>query len=201
MKHKDTSRKRIYSLNSGFSLMEGVVAAAVSLIVIVGILQLLIHCSVLAEQSGNMTFATSEAQDKLEEIRDHSYRNIVVDYTSGCVCADGVDNDLDGETDHPDDTQCSSQGDTDESDEATSATGLCAGTFNLSQVTGQGAIYINTSNPDLLEVEVVISWQDKYGRIIGEDTDLDGTLDTGEDQDSNNRLSSPVTLTTLIAER
>ena len=74
-------------------------------------------------------------------------------------------------------------------------------TFSLSQLTGTGVIYIDSSNADLLEVEIVVSWQNKYGRIIGEDIDLDGALDSGEDVDGNNKLSSIATLVSLIAAR
>src|SRR3990167_4005487 len=58
-------------------------------------------------------------------------------------------------------------------------------TFNLTNLTGKGKIYIDNSNPSLLTLKVVIAWQNKYNRIVGEDLDLDGTLDGGEDTDSD----------------
>lgn len=74
-------------------------------------------------------------------------------------------------------------------------------TFDLSQLTGKGIIYIDSSNASLLEIKVVACWQDKYDRIVGEDLDLDGVLDTGEDADGNGEISSPATLITKIASR
>ena len=53
---------------------------------------------------------------------------------------------------------------------------------------------------DLLRVEVVISF--KAGRrIIGEDINFNGILDVDEDQDSDNKISSPVSLYTLVLKQ
>jgi len=73
--------------------------------------------------------------------------------------------------------------------------------FNLTQLNGVGRIYIDNTNPQLKRIEIVLSWRTKNNRIIGEDTNLNGALDSGEDTNSNNRLDSPTTLVTLIAER
>ncbi|MDP8264832.1 MAG: type II secretion system protein [Candidatus Aceula lacicola] len=74
-------------------------------------------------------------------------------------------------------------------------------TFFLSQVNGTGVIYIDSSNAQLLEIKVVVSWEDKYDRIIGEDIDLDGILDTGEDSNLNGELDSIVNLVMLFAQK
>ncbi len=74
-------------------------------------------------------------------------------------------------------------------------------TFALTNPTGMGKIYINSADPDLLTLQVVVSWQDKYNRIIGEDTDLDGVLDGGEDINGNTQLDSPVSLMSMITRR
>ncbi|MCK5214979.1 MAG: prepilin-type N-terminal cleavage/methylation domain-containing protein [Candidatus Omnitrophica bacterium] len=79
--------------------------------------------------------------------------------------------------------------------------GAVGNTFNLTRLTGAGAIYIDSSNADLLIIKVVVCWQDKYERIIGEDADLDGVLDVGEDQDSNGEISSPITVVSMITKR
>ena len=48
--------------------------------------------------------------------------------------------------------------------------GSIGNSFSLSQITGRGCIYIDESNPDLLEIEVVISWRrGRVGDITGED--------------------------------
>lgn len=73
--------------------------------------------------------------------------------------------------------------------------------FELAQLNGEGAIYIDDTNPALLAIEIVVSWQEKGNRIIGEDGNLNGVLDSGEDGNGNGRLDSPVVLVSLIAER
>ena len=56
----------------------------------------------------------------------------------------------------------------------------------------------NTAYNGLLRVRVVAFFRSR-GRLIGEDTDLDGAMDIGEDANNNNRLDSPVEIVTLIA--
>lgn len=73
--------------------------------------------------------------------------------------------------------------------------------FSLTQLTGTGVIYIDSISPLLLEIEIVINWQEKGNRIIGEDTNLNGSLDVGEDTNGNGKLDSPLSLVTLIARR
>ena len=58
-------------------------------------------------------------------------------------------------------------------------------TFAAAGLTGMGVTYVDNSNPDLLGVTVVFCWREKSGRVIGEDQNLNGVLDVGED------LSSP----------
>ncbi|MBF0384648.1 MAG: type II secretion system protein [Candidatus Omnitrophica bacterium] len=73
--------------------------------------------------------------------------------------------------------------------------------FDLSGLTGKGAIYVDSSNPDLLEVEIVACWRDKYGRIVGEDTNLNGILEVGEDLNSDGKITSIVQVKGMIARR
>jgi hypothetical protein len=75
-------------------------------------------------------------------------------------------------------------------------------------LTGEGVIYLYTDHSsrtyvdaEMIEVVVSVSWQDRNGRIMGEDLDLDGTLDGGEDTNSDGELSSPVSLRTFITRR
>ena len=65
----------------------------------------------------------------------------------------------------------------------------------------EGIVEINTNNPNLLTVTITVCWRQKGGRIFGEDTNLNGALDTGEDTNGNNVLDSPAQLVTLIASR
>ena len=74
-------------------------------------------------------------------------------------------------------------------------------TFNLTSPTGEAIIYLNTSTANLLQVQIVASWQNKYGRVVGEDKNINGVLDNGEDENNNGQLDSPLMVTTNIAKR
>ena len=69
------------------------------------------------------------------------------------------------------------------------------------QPTGKGVIYIDSTNPNLLQVKISVSWRDNNGRIVGDDLDLDGDLDSGEDSDGNLQLDSVATIISLVARR
>ena len=75
--------------------------------------------------------------------------------------------------------------------------------FALTQLTGWGFIEVTSVQAgELLEVEIAIGWEDKYNRIIGEDADLNGNFVVGsEDTDGNGRMSSIVTLVSMLADR
>ena len=156
-----TTRDRA-SNTKGFSLAELLVTVGILVTVIVILLQLFIYNSVLAELSGNMGYALSDAQSKLEEIRNSDYSVITTNYASG---------------------------------------GTPGNTFTLSQGQGRGVIYIDSSNSSLLKVTVVICWRNKDGRVIGEDTDLDGVLDAGEDLDGDGQISSKARFIMRVAKR
>ena len=146
----------------GFSLAELLVTVGILVTVIVILLQLFIYNSVLAELSGNIGYVLSDAQTKLEEIKNSDYSLITTNYASG---------------------------------------GTPGNTFNLSQGQGKGVIYIDSSNASLLQVTVVICWRNKDGRVIGEDTNLNGTLDAGEDLNGNGTIDSKATFILKIAKR
>lgn len=74
-------------------------------------------------------------------------------------------------------------------------------TDGLRDSDSEGIVEVDSSNPDLLVVTVTICWRQKGGRIIGEDSNLNGNLDTGEDVNGNNQLDSPAQLVTLMARR
>ena len=71
-------------------------------------------------------------------------------------------------------------------------------TFTTNDLTGIGITTIDNSNPDVLIVTLSFSWRQGNGRIIGEDTDLDGQLDFGEDTNGNGELDSPVKISTSV---
>lgn len=64
----------------------------------------------------------------------------------------------------------------------------------------RGVIYVNNANPDFLEVTVVICWR-QGNRVIGEDINLNGTLDAGEDLNGNGIIDSPVKFVTRVVNR
>lgn len=82
--------------------------------------------------------------------------------------------------------------------------GTPGNTFNVSIGTGmgKGVIYLDSSNADLLQITVVVCWKNNRDeRIVGEDLDLDGTLDAGEDTSGDGQFTSPVKIISLIAEK
>jgi Tfp pilus assembly protein PilV len=64
-----------------------------------------------------------------------------------------------------------------------------------------GVSYVDSSVSDLYEITVSVCWRQKSGRVIGEDLDLDGVLDAGEDVNGNGMIDSPVQLITLIFDK
>ena len=74
-------------------------------------------------------------------------------------------------------------------------------TFSINEPKGIGLITVNDQNPQLLTVTVKCFWKQAKGRLIGEDKNLNGMLDEGEDTNKNNELDSPVTLVTYVYNR
>lgn len=144
----------------GFTLMELMIAAAVLIAVLVGLLAAFIGCFALNETSRNLTIAINGCQRKLEEIHDESFGQIFASY-------DG-------------------------------ATFEVAG---LRDADSEGVVEVDNTDPDLLVISVTVCWRQKGGRIFGEDSDLDGVLDAGEDDNGNGQLDSPAQLVTLMARR
>ncbi len=71
-------------------------------------------------------------------------------------------------------------------------------TFATSGLTGIGVSYVDDTNPSLLTVTITFCWKQPNGRIVGEDTNLNGVLDTGEDKNSNSILDSPAQIVTKV---
>lgn len=140
----------------GFTLVEVVLAAGILAFIIVAMVKVFIYTSMQAELAGSKTLAALAAQNKLEEIRNHEYDDIVTDYNGSIFDPAGLD--------------------------------------------GKGKVYV-TGTAELLQIETVVCWRDKHNRVIGEDKDLDGALDAGEDADGNSRISSPVTIVTGLTRR
>ncbi|MCB9757180.1 MAG: hypothetical protein H6753_01995 [Candidatus Omnitrophica bacterium] len=73
--------------------------------------------------------------------------------------------------------------------------------FTVTGFTGQGISYVTVLNAKNTEVVVSVSWRQKNGRVYGEDKNLNGVIDNGEDVNSDGRLNSPVDIVTRIFKR
>ena len=73
-------------------------------------------------------------------------------------------------------------------------------TFTAANLNGIGVSYVDDANPILLKVTVTFCWKQGNGRVLGEDKNLNGQLNTGEDQNGNGLLDSPAQLVSYIAQ-
>ncbi len=73
--------------------------------------------------------------------------------------------------------------------------------FDIPGLDAKGVSYIDDSTPDLLKVDVCVSWRTTNGRVFGQDKNVNGQIDTGEDTDNNGMLDAPVQLVTYIYEK
>ncbi len=64
--------------------------------------------------------------------------------------------------------------------------------FSANGINGKGVSYVEdvATDPKLLKVTISFCWKQKSGLLVGEDNDLDGQLDAGEDKNANNILDS-----------
>ena len=74
-------------------------------------------------------------------------------------------------------------------------------TFPINEPKGIGLVTVNDQDPQLLTVTVKCFWKQTKGRLIGEDKNLNGILDEGEDTNKNGELDSPITLVTYVYNR
>jgi len=62
----------------------------------------------------------------------------------------------------------------------------------------QGVVALDTSEAGLITVHCTVCWRGKGNRLYGEDADLDGVRDPGEDANGNGFIDSPVTLSVTL---
>lgn len=146
----------------GFTFVELLLAVSILAVIVVGIQEMFIMASVLGDVSSNTSIAIIEARNKIEEIRNTPFDDIVTNY---------------------------------------SLAGDPGKTFNAVNIQGKGVVTIDDTDPLLLKVTVDVSFLCKNNRKIGEDKNLDGILEGGEDDNGNGKLDSVATLTTYIAKR
>lgn len=155
---------QVRRINSGFTLIEVMLAGTILTIALLAILLVYMNCFELFFTSRNLTYATNAIHRKIEEIRDHPFDDITNFYTQPGNRTFDVDD---------------------------------------IQTGSMGVIYIDPSNtdPDFREIVVSVSWRQRANRIIGEDLNLNGIRDAGEDINDNLILDSPAQLITLITNR
>lgn len=76
-------------------------------------------------------------------------------------------------------------------------------TFSIAELPAsesRGIIYVDNSSPDLLKVTISVCWRQR-SRLIGEDNNLNGAIDAGEDINHNDIIDSPAQLVSLITMR
>ena len=71
-------------------------------------------------------------------------------------------------------------------------------TFTTTGLNGIGKIYVDNTNAKLFVVKVVFCWRLANGLVVGEDRNLNGVLDAGEDKNGNNEIDSVVEVLTQI---
>lgn len=73
--------------------------------------------------------------------------------------------------------------------------------FAVTGFTGQGISYVTALDAKNTQVVVSVSWRQKNGRVYGEDKNLNGVINGGEDANNDGRLNSPVDIVTRIFKR
>lgn len=73
--------------------------------------------------------------------------------------------------------------------------------FSVNNIpTSSGVVYVDDADPEFLLVTISVCWR-QGNRIIGEDANLNGELDAGEDANGNLIIDSTVELVTQVTNR
>ena len=122
-------------IKSGFTLSELLLAAAILVFVLAGLLALFLNCLILNEANRNLTVATSHAQYIMEEIKD---------------AAD------------PDFTQLESK--INNGDWDLNASQIQAAPYNLTVLSNESINTNVTQSGNPLGISVIVQWNDRGGR-------------------------------------
>ncbi len=165
-------RKSI-KLNSqtAFTLPELMIAALVLVTVLVGLLAAYVACFELNETNSNITLALNAAQEKMAEIRDYSFSNVCNDFHNSNFNLDGI---------------------------MPTGESMAKVYTYVDDDFNSCSHYTCSCDYDVIRVVISVCWRQKSGRIIGEDKDLDGILDTDEDLNNNGQIDSSVQLVTFL---
>ena len=147
------------SNSSGMTLVEVIIAAAVFLIAVVGILGAYLKYLELVDIGRGTSLAMQTMKSKLADIKGTAYNQIKSTY-----------------------------------DPTGNGTTFTVPGLN----NGIGVIYVDDSTAKLLEVKLVYCWRLYTGRVVGEDKNLNGALDAGEDQNGDGQINSDVQIITQI---
>lgn len=158
---------------AGFTLVEIILTVAILALAFCAILATYISCFVLTATSKNINIATSVTLGLIEEMRSVPFAQL---------------RDSEIEINNQPFIEIGED--------------LSYCSFPVSVIpSSRGVAYINSANSELLNITISICWL-QGNRVIGEDADLDGVLDAGEDKSPyNGIIDSPVELVTLIANR
>jgi hypothetical protein len=63
-----------------------------------------------------------------------------------------------------------------------------------------GVVYVDDTDPELLNVTISVCWRQK-NRVIGEDENLNGILESSERTDEDDIIDSPAQIVTSIVNR
>lgn len=163
----------------GFTLVELMLAGAIMVVALVGLLGSYLLSFNLNETAKNMTLATYAIEQQMEEIRDYNFNLIFNDYNNTVFRANNV----------------------------TLLAGNPIQISFTPNLETAGSVRVDNSDPNLLRITVSMCWRQQGGRIIGEDNGrgggiaLNGILDGTEDLNGNNIIDSPAMIVTLMANR
>jgi len=160
-----------------FTLMEVSIAALVFIISLVSILFVFINSSRFTDLSFELTKGMFSAQTVAEAYKNYTFANISSQCPDFCTSCTGT---------------CKECGQAPVRYCSFSPEGYAAG-----EASGTAYICKQNNRNDLLRLNVVICFRQGQ-RVVGEDLNLNGILDSGEDTDGNGLIDSPVEVTRLF---
>ena len=162
---------------SGFTLVEIMLATGILVFALCGILAAFISCIALSSTSKNVNIATNAALEIAEQIRTTAYTDLSDPSGSGLL--------INGQP----------------FTETFPGSNIYSCSFTVAVLpSNMVTVYINTNTPELLGVTISLCWR-QNNRVIGEDKNLNGQLDAGEDANGNDLIDSPVQVVTRVANR
>ena len=165
--------ENFFKNKKGLTLMELLVAAFITVIVFGSLLTLINYTADLQEMSRNRITAMNAARQMMEQVK------LDVKLAVSFIV---VVSDYNGTTGY--------------NKRSFTPIGFAAGSAS-------GIVYtdvVPNSSSNLYDVTVAVCWRQKNGRVIGEDQNLNGILDGGEDTNGNGRLDSPCVLTSAVRD-